>query len=173
MNEEIKRSLTNLDLLLDQKKMLDLFLSNGNLSQAEYDTTLKSLLEQMHVTGEMVRKAENLKLPIFDMYCNPDNFAKIKSGKKVIDLRLQDEKRKRMKVGDIITFTEAPGGDFVKGIITAFYTFPTFKELYQILPAKDLGLEKEEDKNPQEMNNYYNDNEQKEYGVVGIRFRLI
>lgn len=39
------------------------------------------------------------------MYLTPSPFKKIKEGHKTIELRLYDEKRKMISVGDTITFT--------------------------------------------------------------------
>lgn len=75
-------------------------------------------------------------------------FNKIASGEKTIELRLYDEKRKRIKVGDRIEFTKISHPD--KKLITeviALHLFSSFKELYSALPLEKCGYGMEELKN--------------------------
>ena len=43
-----------------------------------------------------------------EMSLTEDPFYRIKSGKKIIEVRLLDEKRQAIKIGDIITFYKLP-----------------------------------------------------------------
>ena len=46
------------------------------------------------------------------MKLNPAPFGLIKAGKKTVEMRLFDEKRQRIKAGDIIEFTNTRSGSF-------------------------------------------------------------
>ncbi|MBQ0010138.1 MAG: ASCH domain-containing protein, partial [Ruminococcus sp.] len=45
------------------------------------------------------------------MKLQPEPFAMIRSGKKTIELRLYDEKRQQIEVGDTIEFTDIASGE--------------------------------------------------------------
>ena len=63
-----------------------------------------------------------------NMKLNPDPFTAIETGKKNIELRLNDEKRQQIKIGDTITFTNTAKGlnavDVGK-LFDRFYTVET------------------------------------------------
>lgn len=100
-------------------------------------------------------------------------FYNILKGKKIIELRLYDEKRQKLRIGDEIEFhllSDTPAVILTK--ITNLHIFNSFAELYQALPVQKFGYTVEEAKNasPEDMNLYYSPDEQKQYGVVGIEF---
>ena len=173
MIDEKKSNLTNLDLFLDQKQMLDVFLSNGTLSKKEYDTTLKSLMDQMRITGEMIESSTRNDVSIHGMRLSPLAFHEIKNGKKVVEARLNDEKRRLIKVGDVIVFTDISTQETVKVIVTALYNFSSFTELYDAIPGSELGYAEGQIKDPLDMRIFYSEAEEKQYGVLGIRIKLL
>ena len=99
----------------------------------------------------------------------------IKNGKKTIELRLYDEKRKRISKGDTIIFTCA-GNETEKTSVTVddLFVFDSFGSLYAALPLIECGYTKDDVSNasPDDMNAYYSEEEQKKYGVVGIKISL-
>ena len=105
-----------------------------------------------------------------EMKLHSSPFEKIKSGQKTIELRLYDEKRKQIKEGDIITFTNTSNGEKMRATVKKLHRFDTFNELYQTLPLLLCGYTTEDvDKaHPSDMELYYSVEEQKKYGVVGI-----
>ena len=110
------------------------------------------------------------------MRLRSEPFEKIKSGRKTIELRLYDEKRKRIQIGDTICFvnTEAEW-DTVSAQVKDLYVFASFEELYAALPLADCGYAPHElgAASPCDMEQYYSKEEQSQYGVVGIRIQLI
>ena len=110
-----------------------------------------------------------------NMRLKKEPFEKICAKKKTIELRLLDEKRKKVNVGDTIEF-ECPeaGGKIVTARVLALHRFSSFKELYTTLSLEKCGYEKEETKKatPTDMEAYYSKEEQAKYGVVGIEFEL-
>lgn len=98
-------------------------------------------------------------------------FEMIESGRKTIELRLYDEKRRLIKVGDTLVFTHSD--DPVRTLaatVTALHLFPDFAALYAALPLDKCGYLPEElaTASPEDMNVYYSAEKQALYGVVGI-----
>lgn len=96
----------------------------------------------------------------------------IRSGRKTIELRLYDEKRKRIAIGDIIEFTNTENEkDVLRVIVENMYIFDSFDELYRELPLLECGYtEKDIDSaSAHDMEQYYSKEQQNKYGVVGIR----
>lgn len=94
----------------------------------------------------------------------------IKNGEKTIELRLNDEKRQQVKVGDKIIFTNITTGETLNTTVVKLHRFDSFEELYKSLPLLQCGYTPEDvDKaKPSDMEQYYFLEEQKKYGVVGI-----
>ncbi|WP_423188879.1 ASCH domain-containing protein [Alkalibacterium sp. f15] len=67
-------------------------------------------------------------------------FELMASGKKTVEVRLNDEKRRKLSVGDFITFSKLTDPfDDVTVRVNNLTPFPTFKEMYETIPARDLG----------------------------------
>lgn len=110
------------------------------------------------------------------MKLNSDPFNMIESGQKTIELWLNDEKRKNIRVGDIIEFSNCENID--KKILTKvinIHKFNTFNELYKKLPLDKCGylIEDLNKANASDMEKYYSFEEQCKYGVLGIELELI
>lgn len=110
---------------------------------------------------------------IHKMKLKDEPFRKIQNGKKTIELRLFDDKRKRIRVGDEIVFSnnECPISKIQVKVINLF-RFNNFKELYATLPLEKCGYSSTELTTacPSDMSIYYSEEEQDCYGVVGIEF---
>lgn len=107
--------------------------------------------------------AHNMKL-------DPEPFEMIKSGQKTIELRLFDEKRRKIKAGDEITFTNNATGEQLRAAVVKMHRFPDFEALYQALPLMKCGYTEQTvaEAKPSDMERYYALDAQKKYGVVGI-----
>lgn len=105
-----------------------------------------------------------------EMRLNPAPFRMIQSGEKTIELRLYDEKRRGLAVGDTITFTETDTGERLRVTVTALHIFPSFDALYRALPLDQCGYTEAAMKtaSPDDMLAYYSKEQQQRYGVVGI-----
>lgn len=95
-------------------------------------------------------------------------FEMIKSGYKSIEMRLYDEKRQALRVGDSITFTCLDGGEKLTVAIKDLRLFKNFKELYAAYDGRSLGYKEGEEKNFEDMTKYYSKREQKKYGALAI-----
>lgn len=103
-------------------------------------------------------------------------FALIKNGTKTIELRLNDEKRQRIHVGDTITFTNTVDTtEQITVTVQKLHKFSSFAELYRSLPLEKCGyLPSElESASHSDMDAYYSPEEQERYGVLGIEITLI
>lgn len=110
------------------------------------------------------------------MKLNPSPFEMIKTGRKTIELRLYDEKRQEISVGDNITFINTENeSNIIYAEVLNIYIFESFEELYKTLPLLKCGYtEKDIDSaTPDDMLMYYSEDKQKKYGVVGIEVKLI
>lgn len=109
------------------------------------------------------------------MKLQPSPFERIKSGKKTIELRLYDEKRRKIQAGDEIEFTNAETGEIIATKVIDLFVFDTFSDLYKSLPLDSCGYSESEiaTASPEDMSVYYSEEEQKKYGVVGIKIALL
>lgn len=99
-------------------------------------------------------------------------FDMIRQGEKTIELRLYDEKRRKVRIGDTIIFVNTENAsDTLVTKVTALYIFDSFEELYSKLPLAECGYTPRNigTSSPKDMNVYYSDEQQRKYGVVGIR----
>lgn len=104
------------------------------------------------------------------MKLNPEPFEMIENGQKTVELRLWDEKRRNIKAGDEIVFTNTADGRTLCVTVTGIHRFNSFEELYRSLPLLQCGYTEETVKtaSPSDMEAYYSVEEQQKYGVVGI-----
>ena len=101
-------------------------------------------------------------------------FDMIKSGKKTIELRLWDEKRRKLKTGDTIVFTDTEENRQLKAKVLRLHRFNSFDELYKSLPLLKCGYTEDNVKaaRASDMEAYYSADEQARFGVVGIELML-
>ena len=109
------------------------------------------------------------------MKLRPHPFAMIESGKKTIELRLLDEKRRQIALGDTLIFINTDSGAQIVCIVKNLYVFARFEELYRALPLDSCGYLPEEipHASAKDMEQYYTVQEQAQYGVIGIEIALI
>lgn len=107
---------------------------------------------------------------LHQMKLNEDPFERIKNGTKIIEFRLYDEKRRKVKIGDKIEFSKLP--DLQEKILVDvldLYTEPSFEELFEKLyEDKELAKQK-----ANAMYEIYSPENEKKYGVVGIKIKLV
>ena len=99
-------------------------------------------------------------------------FATIRAKTKTVEMRLYDEKRQALQVGDLLRFTNAETGETLLTEIIALHVYPTFDELYKRFDKTTLGYMENETANPKDMLAYYSQENIEKYGVVGIELRL-
>ena len=109
------------------------------------------------------------------MQLQPSPFEMIRDGTKTIELRLFDEKRKKIQSGDTILFTNTASGETLRVKVIELLVFDSFETLYSQLPLLDCGYTKDDvdSASPEDMNAYYPKEMQRKYGVVGIRVAVL
>ena len=102
-------------------------------------------------------------------------FERMKNGVKTLELRLYDEKRKKINVGDLIIFQKLPDlNEKIYAKVTGLLIYDTFRDLIDDIPASYLGYEESEKSYLKEsMYGIYTKEEEKQYGALGIKISLI
>jgi ASC-1-like (ASCH) protein len=97
---------------------------------------------------------------------------RIKEGKKTVEVRLYDEKRRLINVGDEIEFALVTDeNEKLHAKVLDLIRARTFAELFEMLPPTVFG--KEHKANPQDMYQYYTKEQEEQYGVVGIKIEVM
>lgn len=107
------------------------------------------------------------------MKLHPAPFAAIQSGRKTVELRLNDEKRQRIKVGDSIVFTQTETGEIIRAVVLDIRKYPDFDAMYQAEDSLTMGYDEGDVADPRDMSQYYNDDEIRRYGTLAIEIRRI
>lgn len=107
------------------------------------------------------------------MRLSPTPFARMAAGQKAIELRLYDEKRRKIAVGDAIRFFPTTGCGQIDARVAALHRFADFDALYGALPLDQCGYSAAEcpSAHPDDMAAYYTAEQFARYGVVGIALR--
>lgn len=100
-------------------------------------------------------------------------FDAIKNGTKDIEMRLNDEKRQLIRIGDIVEFTNTSTGEIIKAKVINKHIFDSFDNLYKTFDKTRLGYKPNEIAQPSDMTQYYPQEEIDQNGVVGIEIKLI
>ena len=100
-------------------------------------------------------------------------FLSIKAGTKTIEMRLYDEKRALIRVGDEILFTDVDSAETLDCIVVALYVYKSFDELYRHHDKISIGYKENETADPKDMLAYYPQEKIDKYGVVGIGIERI
>lgn len=111
-------------------------------------------------------------MTIHQMKLNKKPFNMIKSGKKTVELRLYDEKRRKIVSGDKIIFKSLDTGETITVTVLNLHIYDSFAELYKHFNKISMGYEEDEIANPNDMNEYYTPENQEKFGVVGIEISL-
>ena len=112
---------------------------------------------------------------VIEMKLNKEPFDAIALGRKTIELRLYDEKRRKLNIGDEIIFTNLKDRSERLAVrIKALFRYETFEELFSEISPEKCGFN---GASPAEaaadMREYYSDKKIRQYGVLGIRMELV
>ena len=89
------------------------------------------------------------------------------------EMRLNDEKRSLIKEGDIIEFENRITKEKLKTKVIKLYKFDNFEELYKHFDKISLGYAEDEIADPKDMEQYYPQDKQEKYGVLGIEINVV
>ena len=112
---------------------------------------------------------------IHEMKLQPEYFNFILNGTKRIEIRLNDEKRQNIKLGDKIKFLKEPDlNESFEAQVIGLLRYNSFEEMfkdYDISILSDKSMTKEE--LIYVLEQFYTKEKQEKYGVLGIRIELI
>lgn len=97
----------------------------------------------------------------------------LKSEEKVIELRLYDEKRQKIKLNDVLNISNISNpDDNFNVLVTYLYKAENFNKLCDIINPKDAGFSSKDDL-VQTMLSIYSEEQQTKYGVIGIKIQKL
>ena len=111
-----------------------------------------------------------------EMNLRDSPFEQIKSGRKEIEVRLNDPKRQTMLPGHTIVFSRGDAReDTVTTVIVERYHYPSLLELMRAIPPVLMGYAPET--TPEDaaasMRHYYSGEDELRYGALGLKLRVI
>lgn len=102
-------------------------------------------------------------------------YDKIKSGEKIYEIRLNDEKRRDIDVGDVIVFKKLPElSESLETVVADLIYFKSFKEMIDTLPLEKVGFPSESKAEVEDIyHELYSVEEENKYGVLAIKVKVI
>ena len=107
-----------------------------------------------------------------EMRLNDGAFNLIRLGLKDIELRLNDEKRQLIKVGDIIDFTNNTTYETIDVDVSDIKRYADFDELYKDVDKVAMGYDEKDESKATDMLSYYSKESQQKYGVLAIKIKI-
>ena len=109
------------------------------------------------------------------IHLDEDIFEVVRRKKKNVEVRVNDEKRRKLKIGDKIVFLKRPDEkEKIEAIIENLTYYTDFNELVKDYTIEEIYIEgytKEEFLNL--LKRFYSDEEINKYGTVAIKFKKI
>ena len=105
------------------------------------------------------------------MNLQPSPFEKIKNGSKTIEVRLLDEKRQLINVGDEIEFSSVDPSQVIRTKVIELLKYKTFSDLFDAFPPELFGGKNKNDL--MGIYKYYSKEDEGKYGVLGIRLQFL
>ena len=106
------------------------------------------------------------------MNLHPRPFKMIKNKIKTVEMRLNDEKRKTIKINDLIEFTNIETSETIKVKVVDLKAYKDFSLLYKEYSKEEIGYLEDEVANPQDMQTYYSQEKINQYGAIAIRIKV-
>ena len=106
------------------------------------------------------------------MMLNDSPFQAIAAGRKRIEMRLYDERRALLCVGDEIEFENRQSHQTIHCIVEKLTRYRDFFELYSAFDKTELGYPADEAANPKDMFEYYLPEQIQKYGVLAIQIKV-
>ena len=110
---------------------------------------------------------------VHEMKLAVEPFEKIRNREKDIEMRLYDDKRQLIKVGDRIRFSNMVTDERLLVDVIGLKVFENFEELYAYYPKERLGYKENEIANADDMNQYYPYGLRVVYQVIAIEIKPV
>ena len=114
-----------------------------------------------------------INMKVHELNLQPKYYDFIKNGTKRIELRLYDEKRSKIQLGDIIEFSKSES-DKLRAEVIGLLRYNSFKDLFEdfdISILADASMTKDELLDA--LSEFYTPEKQAQYGVIGIRLKIL
>ena len=135
----------------------------------DYDVVDYAILyKTIKVNFPQFKQALLSSITTCQMNLYPEPFDLIKAGSKTVEMRLFDEKRRKLSVGGLIVFANTKSKEELIAEIVELKQFDSFESLYADYKKTDLGYKDDELAKSEDMLAYYSTEEIKKYGVVAI-----
>ncbi len=110
-----------------------------------------------------------------EMKLQPKYYDYMLNGTKRIEIRLYDEKRKKIKIGDTIKFLKLPSLDESFEVeVTGLIRFNSFEDMVNYFDISILAVKSmTKEELTSVLEEFYTKEEQKEYGILGIAIKLL
>lgn len=111
---------------------------------------------------------------IHEMKLNAKSFENIKKGIKKFELRLNDERRKNINLGDTIIFHNLD--DLTNTIsvkVLALLRYPTFADFFQDIDYKLCGTANSLEEKLERVHSFYTLEQEKQHGILAIKIEFI
>lgn len=111
---------------------------------------------------------------LHEMKLNENAFNNIRNQKKFFELRLYDDRRKNIKIGDEIMFHNLANLDETIGVqVEALLIYPSFKDFFKDIDYRLCGTAKSLEEIMNRIRTFYTEEQEKENGILAIKIRLI
>lgn len=109
------------------------------------------------------------------IHLDSDIFEVVEKGTKNVEGRVNDEKRRKLKVGDKLIFLKRPDDiEKVEAIVEDLKYYSNFNEMIKDYSMEEIYLKDySKDYYLELIKRFYTDEEQEKYGVVAIKFKKI
>ena len=108
-----------------------------------------------------------------EMTLHHEPFSAIKEGWKTVEMRLCDEKRMMLKIGDTIEFTDRETKEKMLTRVVNLEKFKDFYELYASYGKVEIGYRENEAAHPDDMSQYYSKEDIDRFGTLAITIELL
>ena len=108
-----------------------------------------------------------------EMTLHHEPFSAIKEGWKTVEMRLCDEKRMMLKIGDTIEFTDRETKEKMLTRVVNLEKFKDFYELYASYGKVEIGYRENETAHPDDMSQYYSKEDIDRFGALAITIELL
>lgn len=111
---------------------------------------------------------------MYEMKLNDNAFQNIKNGIKKFELRLYDERRKDINIGDTITFRNLNNlEDTITVKVLALLRYPTFADFFKDIDYKQCGTANSLEEKLERVHTFYTVEQEEKYGILAIKIELL